>query len=348
MDDEWIYGGRLQQIHQTIVEGRPNGMPAWGGRIPDPQIWQIAAYVRSMSLPQTLAAQTGPTPSQSPAPVRSLPPTRTMVGRPLPETTNDYTTTTSGTRLRQAVAAVLALGLCALTSAKATQTLTVCADPNNLPFSNQAGEGFENKIIGFIARELHRPLRYVWWAQRRGYVRNTLNESKCDIRPGVAQGVERLATTRPYYRSSYVFVVRADSHLVDLNLDDPRLRSLSLGVQMVGSDANNTPPAHAIASRGIIENVAWLHAVRELRPAQSRRQHHQRRRAPGGASRHGVGTPRWLFRASLVSPAVGLSGDDHRGRRLAHGLRHLHGSTGRERDAVAASGYGAESAAICH
>ena len=69
MDDVWIYGGRLTQIHQTIVEGRPNGMPSWGGKIPDEQIWQIAAYVRSMSLPATLAAQNGPTPSQSPAPV---------------------------------------------------------------------------------------------------------------------------------------------------------------------------------------------------------------------------------------------------------------------------------------
>jgi len=69
MDDQWIYGGRLEQIHQTIVEGRPNGMPSWGGKIPDEQIWQIAAYVRSMSLPATLAAQQGPTPSQNPAPV---------------------------------------------------------------------------------------------------------------------------------------------------------------------------------------------------------------------------------------------------------------------------------------
>jgi len=69
MDGEWIYGGRLEQIHQTLVEGRPNGMPAWGGKVSDPQLWQISAYVRSLSLPQTLAAQNGPTPSQTPAPV---------------------------------------------------------------------------------------------------------------------------------------------------------------------------------------------------------------------------------------------------------------------------------------
>jgi cytochrome c oxidase cbb3-type subunit 3 len=95
MDDEWIYGGRLEQIHQTLVEGRPNGMPAWGGKIPDDQLWQISAYVRSMSLPATLAAQNGPTPSQSPAPVPREADTDTGWSAP-PGTTNDYTTTVEG------------------------------------------------------------------------------------------------------------------------------------------------------------------------------------------------------------------------------------------------------------
>jgi mxaJ protein len=137
----------------------------------------------------------------------------------------------------------------------AVDALTVCADPNNMPFSNEAGEGFENKIAEIIGRQLHRPVQYVWWAQRRGYVRNTLNEAKCDLWPGVATGADRLATTHAYYRSTYVFVVLADSDLTGLTLDDPRLRTLSIGVQMVGSDANNTPPAHAIARRGILDNV---------------------------------------------------------------------------------------------
>jgi cytochrome c oxidase cbb3-type subunit 3 len=69
MDDSWIYGGRLDQIYNTIYQGRPNGMPAWRGKLGDAQIWQIAAYVRSMSLPATLAANGGGTPSQHPAPV---------------------------------------------------------------------------------------------------------------------------------------------------------------------------------------------------------------------------------------------------------------------------------------
>jgi len=95
MDDEWIYGDRLEQIHQSIVQGRPNGMPAWGGKIPDEQIWQLSAYVRSMSLPATLAAQNGPTPSQSPAPVpRDA--GQDAGWSPPEDATNHYTTTTRG------------------------------------------------------------------------------------------------------------------------------------------------------------------------------------------------------------------------------------------------------------
>ena len=95
MDDQWIYGGRLEQIHQTIVEGRPNGMPSWGGKIPDEQIWQIAAYVRSMSLPATLAAQTGPTPSQNPAPVPRAADEHAGWSPP-PATASDYGSTMAG------------------------------------------------------------------------------------------------------------------------------------------------------------------------------------------------------------------------------------------------------------
>ncbi len=95
MDDVWIYGGRLEQIHQTLVDGRPNGMPSWGGKVPDEQLWALSAYVRSLSLPQTLAAQTDNTPSQNPAPV---PPEvdQDAGWSPPRDTTNDYTSTTKG------------------------------------------------------------------------------------------------------------------------------------------------------------------------------------------------------------------------------------------------------------
>jgi mxaJ protein len=151
-----------------------------------------------------------------------------------------------------AVAAMVLLGSCSLVPQR---TITACADPNNLPFSNKAGQGFENKLSELIAADLHARLQYVWWAQRRGYVRNTLGEAKCDFWPGIASNVEMVATTRPYYRSTYMFVTRADSPLKGLTLGDPRLKSLKIGVQMVGNDASNTPPAHALASRGVIDNV---------------------------------------------------------------------------------------------
>jgi len=157
-----------------------------------------------------------------------------------------------GAQVRAAIAhlAALLLGSCSH-----ERTLTACADPNNLPFSNRAGQGFENKLAELIATDLHAKLRYVWWAQRRGYVRNTLNEAKCDFWPGIGSNVEMAATSRPYYRSTYVFVTRASDKLDGLTLDDPRLKRLRIGVQMVGDDFSNTPPAHALTRRGIIANV---------------------------------------------------------------------------------------------
>ena len=154
-------------------------------------------------------------------------------------------------RLLAALAAFLLLAPSALQA----RELRVCADPNNLPFSNRAGQGFENRIAEVIAQSLGATLTYTWWAQRRGYVRNTLRADLCDLWPGVASGVEMVATTRPYYRSTYVFVTRADRGLDIASFDDPRLKRLIVGVQMIGNDADNTPPTHALAKRGIVDNV---------------------------------------------------------------------------------------------
>ncbi len=158
-------------------------------------------------------------------------------------------------RGEEAMRSALLVAVCLLLAGCGQRTLTICADPNNLPFSNKAGEGFENRIATALASQLHAKLRYIWWAQRRGYVRNTVSAHKCDLWMGVASGLDRLATSRPYYRASYVFVSRRDRHLAGLSLDDPRLRSLKIGVQMVGDDGVNTPPAHALSRRGIIANV---------------------------------------------------------------------------------------------
>lgn len=142
-----------------------------------------------------------------------------------------------------------------LGAAEAARVLRVAADPNNLPFSNDRGEGFENKIVELIARELGATVDYTWWAQRRGFFRNTLKEGNSDLVAGVPHHFDPLLTTTPYYRSSYVLVSRADRALEITSLDAPLLRDLKIGVQMVGDDFANTPPAHALARRGIIDNV---------------------------------------------------------------------------------------------
>jgi mxaJ protein len=152
---------------------------------------------------------------------------------------------------RRGLALMLAL---AAAPAPATD-LRVCADPNNMPFSNAKGEGFENKIIERIATDWGRTLKYTWWAQRRGNVRSTLKAGECDLIPGIGSAVEMVGATRPYYRARYMFVTRADRSLDITSFDDPRLRTLKIGVQMVGDDGSNTPPAHALAKRGIVNNV---------------------------------------------------------------------------------------------
>ena len=133
--------------------------------------------------------------------------------------------------------------------------LRVCADPNNLPFSDQKGEGFENKIAELIAADMHRPVEYTWWAQRRGFFRNTLKDGKCDVVMSVPAAFEMAATTKSYYRSTYVFVTRKDRKLDIKSFDDPQLKTLKVGVQILGADATNAPPAIALTNRGIVSNV---------------------------------------------------------------------------------------------
>jgi quinoprotein dehydrogenase-associated probable ABC transporter substrate-binding protein len=133
--------------------------------------------------------------------------------------------------------------------------LRVCSDPNNLPFSNQREEGFENRLAALIAGELGATVRYTWWPQRRGFLRNTLWARTCDLVMGVPPGTERVLTSAAYYRSTYVFVYRKDRHLNIRSLDDSALRTLRIGVQLVGDDYANTPPVHALSRRGISGNL---------------------------------------------------------------------------------------------
>jgi quinoprotein dehydrogenase-associated probable ABC transporter substrate-binding protein len=137
----------------------------------------------------------------------------------------------------------------------APDALRVCADPNNLPFSNRSREGFENKLAEMIAQQLGKPVSYTWWAQRRGFIRHTLNARDCDLVMGVPAHYDLVESTKPYYRSSYVFVSRQDRHLDLTSMMDPRLYKLTIGVHLIGDDGNNTPPAHALGQQDIVENV---------------------------------------------------------------------------------------------
>jgi mxaJ protein len=139
--------------------------------------------------------------------------------------------------------------------------LRVCADPNNLPFSNDREQGFENRLADMIARDLGTRVQYTWWAQRRGFIRNTLTSGLCDLVMGMPTGVAHAATTRPYYRSTYVFVAPRRRHLAIRSFDDPVLRKLRIGVQMIGDDFANSPPAHALSNRGIITNVVGYSVI---------------------------------------------------------------------------------------
>lgn len=161
-------------------------------------------------------------------------------------------------RVLLALLLVLAVGAVAGTWALRPpgRVLRVCADPNNLPFSNERGEGLENRLAELLARELDARVEYTWWAQRRGFFRNTLRAGVCDVVMGVPASFELALPTRPYYRSTYVFVYRTDAGFEIDSFDDPDLRRVRIGVPVVGDDGANPPPAHALAARGIVRNVS--------------------------------------------------------------------------------------------
>jgi quinoprotein dehydrogenase-associated probable ABC transporter substrate-binding protein len=133
--------------------------------------------------------------------------------------------------------------------------LRVCADPNNLPFSNERGEGFENKLAELVAHDLARHVEYTWWPQRRGFIRNTLAAGRCDVVIGIPATFAMAEPTSPYYRSTYVFVTRHDRALHPKSFDDPLLRSARIGLHVIGDDYANVPPAQALAARGMVGNI---------------------------------------------------------------------------------------------
>lgn len=158
-----------------------------------------------------------------------------------------------------------------LTGSAPYASLRVCSDPNNMPFSNQQREGFENKIAALIARDLKRPVSYFWAPQRRGFIRNTLTAGRCDVVMGVPARFERVRSTQPYYRSTYVFVSRQMRDPIR-SFDDPRLKQLTVGIQITGDDYNNPPAAQALAARHIVDRVRGYPVYGDYSKAEPQRE----------------------------------------------------------------------------
>ncbi len=151
--------------------------------------------------------------------------------------------------------ALIALGLLLAMRPAAAETLEVCADPSNLPFSDERGQGFENRLARLVADDLHATLRYTWNLGRRGFLRRTLLAGACDVVMSVPSTLRAVTVTRPYFASTYVFVTARDRSLQLGTFDDPALRTLRLGLRLVGADGANTPPSLSLARRGLVGNV---------------------------------------------------------------------------------------------
>ena len=134
----------------------------------------------------------------------------------------------------------------------------VCADMDNLPYSNNKQEGFENKIAELIAKDLGKRLEYQFWVDRFGFVRNTLNARRCDVMIGTVAGNDMLLTTKPYYRSGYAFVYRKDSGLKIADWDSPDLKKATIGT--VGM----TPPSRPLADKGLLNQTKPYRIYRDL------------------------------------------------------------------------------------
>ncbi|WP_255014275.1 substrate-binding domain-containing protein [Roseovarius sp. M141] len=128
--------------------------------------------------------------------------------------------------------------------------LRVCADPANLPMSDQSEQGFENRLADFVAEKLGLPIEYTWYPMATGFIRNTLRANRCDVVIGYAQGHELVQNTNHYMTSAYSLITKAGGPLADVDhLADPRLKGAVIGV-VAGS-----PPASHMARNGLMSNV---------------------------------------------------------------------------------------------
>lgn len=133
--------------------------------------------------------------------------------------------------------------------------IRVCADPDNLPFSNQKLEGFENKLAAMLGAAWNSKVEFAWWPVRRGYFARGLNGRYCDMAMTAPDKTDLVATTKAYFRTGYAVVYRKDSGLDIKSLDNPKLKTLRIGVNLLNADAENTPPAMAMSYYGVVGNL---------------------------------------------------------------------------------------------
>ena len=136
--------------------------------------------------------------------------------------------------------------------------LRVCAPKDNLPFSNEKGEGFENKIAELLAQELGKKLQFFFWYDRQGFYRNSLNANRCDVVMGTASDADMTRNSKPYYRSGYVFVYKKSSGLNIQDWDSPDLHKVKIGV------VGETPPTRPLADKGLLDNSRPYRLQRDL------------------------------------------------------------------------------------
>ena len=134
----------------------------------------------------------------------------------------------------------------------------VCADPDNMPYSTQKGEGFENKIAEVLAKDLGKTLTYEFWLDRQGYLRNTINAQRCDVIIGMGSDVDNLRTSKPYYRSGYVFVYRKSSNYNIKDWDSEDLKKGIIGI------VGQSPPTIPLNDHNLMANARPYRLQRDL------------------------------------------------------------------------------------
>jgi mxaJ protein len=150
------------------------------------------------------------------------------------------------------VSLTLLLVMCCLAGAVSGddgESIRVCADPSDLPYSNNELQGFENKIAEVVAQDLGVKLSYFWWPYQRGLVRHTLKADQCDVLISIPKGYDPVLWTKPYYRSTYFLAYRSERKPGPRSLDDPILKGFKIGVH------TNSPPFDALGNRELMENV---------------------------------------------------------------------------------------------